>query len=82
VELLFPIDDAGLRRRIHDEILAVYLSDTEKARRIKPDGSYQRLKWPGSVKGRSSQEALMLASQTVPEHSNIRDSSQTQRGRD
>jgi polyphosphate kinase len=43
VELLFPVEDADLRRRIRDEILATYLVDNVKARRMAPDGSYKRV---------------------------------------
>jgi polyphosphate kinase len=43
VEIMFPIEDEALRNRVVDEILATALSDTAKARRLMPDGSYQRL---------------------------------------
>ena len=42
VELLFPVEDAELMRRVRDEILAEYLVDNVKARRMQPDGSYAR----------------------------------------
>jgi polyphosphate kinase len=40
VEVMFPIEDEGLRDRVVDEILTVALSDNVKARSLKPDGSY------------------------------------------
>jgi polyphosphate kinase len=43
VEVMFPIDDDGLRKRILDEILATMLADNTRARRLLPDGSYQRV---------------------------------------
>jgi polyphosphate kinase len=42
VEVLFPIKDALLRERIHQEILATYLADNVKARLLQKDGSYIR----------------------------------------
>ena len=42
VELLFPVEDANLRRRIRDEILETYLLDNVKARRMQSDGTYKR----------------------------------------
>ncbi|MCR5734070.1 MAG: RNA degradosome polyphosphate kinase [Lachnospiraceae bacterium] len=42
VELLFPIDDEGLKKRVI-HILDVMLSDNLKAHFMRPDGSYQKL---------------------------------------
>jgi polyphosphate kinase len=41
-EVVFPIRDAAVLKRIHDEILPAYLADTVKARLQQPDGSYAR----------------------------------------
>ena len=46
VEVMFPVEDAGLRDRLVNEILSLMLSDNVKARRLLPDGSYERLKPP------------------------------------
>ncbi len=43
-EILYPIEDRGLKTRIIDEILMTYLSDNVKARVMQPDGSYRRLR--------------------------------------
>jgi polyphosphate kinase len=43
VEVLFPVEDHKLIRRLRDEILSIYLSDTVKARRMQSDGSYVRV---------------------------------------
>ena len=43
VEVMFPIDDETLRGRIVNEILATQLADNVKARRLCPDGTYQRV---------------------------------------
>src|SRR5437868_7705807 len=40
VEVLFPIQQEGLRDRIRREILEVYLADTAKARFLQRDGTY------------------------------------------
>jgi polyphosphate kinase len=44
VEVVFPVLDAGLRKRITDIILPAYLKDTVKARVLGSDGVYQRVK--------------------------------------
>jgi len=46
VEVMFPVEDAGLRDRLVNEVLSLMLSDNVKARRLLPDGSYERLKPP------------------------------------
>jgi polyphosphate kinase len=48
VEVLFPIEDPKLVRRIKDDILDAYLADNTKARRLKGDGTYVRSKPGGS----------------------------------
>ena len=42
VEVLFPVEDPRLIRRLKDEILATYLADTARARIMHSDGSYTR----------------------------------------
>jgi len=44
VELMYPIEDALLRTRIIDRILAVVMSDNVKAHDLQPDGPYRRIK--------------------------------------
>ena len=43
VEVLFPVTDSSLIHYLRDEMLAAYNNDTVKARKLKPDGSYERL---------------------------------------
>jgi polyphosphate kinase len=45
VEILFPVRDAAIRRRLRDEVLATYLSDNVKTRALHPDGSWEHV-WP------------------------------------
>ncbi len=60
VEVLFPVEDPKMLRRIYESILTVYFADTVKARRMQPDGSYIRVK-PGDGAGKrlNSQEWLL-----------------------
>ena len=46
VEVLFPVNDPRHVAALRDEILGVYLADNLKARRMRPDGSYQRVRLP------------------------------------
>ena len=46
VEILFPVQDKAILRRLRDEILATYLSDNMKTRILKPDGTWEHI-WPG-----------------------------------
>jgi polyphosphate kinase len=42
VEVLFPVESDTLVRHIRDVVLATYLADNVKARKMRPDGSYFR----------------------------------------
>ncbi len=48
-EVVFPIRDPQIKARIRDEILAAYLADTVKARALRADGTYVRLRDAGPV---------------------------------
>jgi len=43
VEVLFPVTDARMVRYLRDDVLATYLTDNVKARRMLPDGNYERV---------------------------------------
>ncbi len=58
VEVLFPIQGQQLIRHMRDEILETYLNDNASARRLLPDGSYERLK-PGKQSPLNSQSWLI-----------------------
>ncbi len=61
VEVLLPIEDEALKRRIVDEILGLELADDTKAARLRPDGTYGRVA-PNSDAGvRSQSEFIRLA---------------------
>ena len=57
VEVLFPIDDVKLIRRLKDEILETYLADRHRARLMHNDGSYSRMATEGQ--GLDSQAWLL-----------------------
>ncbi len=40
VEVMFPIENAEIRRRIVEDIMPVYLADNQRARLLKSDGTY------------------------------------------
>ncbi len=44
IEILFPVEDERLVRRLRDRILAKYLEDESCARIMRPDGTYTRPK--------------------------------------
>jgi len=46
-EVIFPLRDAQIKARVRDEILAAYLADTVKARMLRTDGTYVRVREPG-----------------------------------
>jgi polyphosphate kinase len=62
-EVVFPVQDKAARARIHNEILAVYLEDTAKARLMREDGSYVRANAGLKKAGFSAQEFLMRLSE-------------------
>jgi polyphosphate kinase len=68
VEVLFPIEDPDLIRSLRDDILDVYLNDSVKARRLMPDGSYERVKLKGDRSPLSSQAWLITHRAS---HSNV-----------
>lgn len=41
-EVVFPVTQPDLMKRLRDEILASYLADNTKARLLRPDGEYER----------------------------------------
>ena len=45
-EIAFPVLDAALKRFVRDVVLGVSLADNVKARLLKPDGAYERLRPP------------------------------------
>ena len=44
VEIIFPVEDQHLIRYLRDDVLQTYLMDNVKARRMRPDGTYARVR--------------------------------------
>jgi polyphosphate kinase len=63
VEVLFPLKDARLRKRITEEILSAYLVDTRAARLLGADGKFSRTRTGRNGHGISVQEHLMRVAQ-------------------
>jgi polyphosphate kinase len=61
-EVVFPVVDPALKRRLREEILDSYLHDNVKARLMCPDGTYQRATTTGL--SLSAQEYLMELSRS------------------
>ena len=64
-EVLFPVTQPDLLKRLQEEILAAYLSDNTKARLLQPDGEYVRA--PQSGTKFSVQDYLMRIAEGVEE---------------
>jgi polyphosphate kinase len=60
VEVLFPVGDPRLRRKVVDEILDVHLRDNAKARRLRPDGNYEHVRPLRGEPRLDSQQWMML----------------------
>ncbi|MBS0663125.1 MAG: polyphosphate kinase 1 [Verrucomicrobia bacterium] len=61
VELLFPIEDPELRKRIIDEILPTELRDNEDAQELRPDSTYAPPARPAGEPSFSAQRYFMAA---------------------
>lgn len=59
VELIFPLEDTELRRRMMADILATELRDNEDARELQPDGSYAAVARAQGEPGFSAQRYFM-----------------------
>ncbi|MCU1257431.1 MAG: Polyphosphate kinase [Bryobacterales bacterium] len=59
VEIVFPIADARLVKRLRDDILTSYLNDTKNARVMKSDGTYVR-KSNGDHKGEVDSQSFFI----------------------
>ncbi len=66
VEVLFPVQDPRLVTQIRDELFGAYLADTLRARRMRPDGSYERAKPGGERSAIDSQEWLIASRKGKP----------------
>lgn len=73
VEIVFPVEDEGLRHRLRDEILEAALADNVKARCIQPDGTHLRPKVASGVPRFRCQRWLLEKAGRDSEESEIAD---------
>ncbi len=59
VEVLFPVKDMRMIQYLTGDMLNTYLLDNVKARRMRSDGSYERVKPQGKVRSLNIQEWLL-----------------------
>jgi polyphosphate kinase len=59
VEVIAPVEDARLQHHLKDVLLAAYLRDNVKARRLLPDGSYERIQPAPGEESFNCQEHFM-----------------------
>ena len=59
VEVVFPVENHKLIRRVRDEILATYMSDNVKTRLMHSDGTYSRVTPPSPEEAVDSQASLI-----------------------
>ena len=68
VEVLFPVEDPGLIRHIHEDILEIYIKDNVKSRVMLPDGTYIRKKLASGEVPLNSQEWFLKQRQNYGEN--------------
>lgn len=61
VEVLFPVEDENMRRIVVEKILRVHLADNMQARRLLPDGTYERLRPETGAEQIDSQMAMVAS---------------------
>ena len=61
VEIVFPVENQRLVRRIKEDILETYLADNVKARRMRSDGRYERVNRAAAQPPIDSQAAFISA---------------------
>ncbi|MDD5188557.1 MAG: polyphosphate kinase 1, partial [Methanoregula sp.] len=59
VEILFPVEDPGIKKALIMIILAIQLSDTEKERLLQSDGTYKRQTTPPDAEPVNAQSWLV-----------------------
>lgn len=65
VEVLAPVRDPRLIKRLHDEVLGTYLRDNVKTRVMLPDGTYERAKPSGDGSIRCAQSELLTIRKSI-----------------
>ncbi len=65
VEVVFPIEQPDLKRRLIEEVLAVSQGDNVKARRLLTDGHWERVAAKDQPRLRSQERFLVLAAESA-----------------
>jgi polyphosphate kinase len=65
VEVVFPIEQADLKKRLIQEVLAVSLADNVKARRLFADGHWERVPAKDQTRMRSQERFLAIAAEAA-----------------
>ena len=65
VEVLFPLENAELRRHVVDDVLHILLSDTVQARQLLPDGTWERVKPEGRKRGIDAQARILAGATSI-----------------
>jgi polyphosphate kinase len=65
--VLFPVHDPVLVRHLRDVVLGTYLADNVRARRMRPDGGYDRAHPAEGGPPIDAQAKLMQLAGTPPE---------------
>ncbi|HMP01447.1 MAG TPA: polyphosphate kinase 1 [Gemmatales bacterium] len=65
VEVVFPIEEPELKKRLIEEILAISLADNVKARLLFPDGHWERVPSDPENRVRSQERFLALAAEAA-----------------
>jgi polyphosphate kinase len=79
VEVLFPLEDPRLVRRVKEEILDTYLADSVKTRRMLPNGGYARKK-AGDARKRIESQAKLLKMARRASANNLKPTPRSTRG--
>jgi polyphosphate kinase len=68
VEVVFPVEDPALVRRLRDDVLRIYLEDTVNAHLLQPDGTYARVdgKEPCDSQAWFLQQSVPPIAQSLP----------------
>jgi polyphosphate kinase len=74
VEVLFPVKDAGIRERVCTEVLGVYLSDTCKARLLRSNGTYLKVRAGRNGLAINAQDHLLRVAATADGTQRVRSS--------
>jgi polyphosphate kinase len=63
VEVLFPVEDAGLKKHVREQVLERYLKDTRNAHQLLPDGAYVHLQPADGEPPFSAQKTFLIERQ-------------------